>query len=187
MCGRYFSLNQACEVEHSVDLNGPIQSFDWHSVICRCNVYKLCTLVCSGCSGNRQRESNKHICCRVRYLTNSSFHIRNSEPKPVSYSFLSRELMSARTNQRNRSSKLFDARNQSVDVDETEESQVRVKLRRLLKKRMSESQEFSGNIENMKKTLSNLGGETKLRQEIAGKTLNPRMNLGLNMSVLEDT
>ena len=95
--------------------------------------------------------------------------------------------MSARTNQRNRSSKLFDARYQIVDVDETEEGQVRVKLRRLLKKRMSESQEFRGNIENMKKTLSNLGGETKLRQEIAGKTLNPRMNLGLNMSVLEDT
>ena len=84
--------------------------------------------------------------------------------------------MSARTNQRKRSSVLFDARIQSVDVDETERGRVRVKLHRVMKKRMSENPEFKDNIENMRLTLSNLGGETKLEQEIMRKTLNLRMN-----------
>ena len=91
--------------------------------------------------------------------------------------------MSARTKQLRRSSKLFDARHQNVDVDETEEGRVRVKLRRLLKKKMSESQEFKDKVENMRKTLTDMGGVTKLQQELSGKT----SNIGKSPSVLEDT
>ena len=91
--------------------------------------------------------------------------------------------MSARTKQLRRSSKLFDARHQKVDVDETEEGRVRVKLRRLLKKKMSESQEFKDKVENMRKTLTGMGGVTKLQQELSGKT----SNIGKSPSVLEDT
>ena len=84
--------------------------------------------------------------------------------------------MSARTCHRQKSQQQFGARNQPVDIDETEVGRIRLKLHRLMAKKISGNPEFKRNVENMRRTLSNLGGETKLRQEVLKKTLEHRMS-----------
>ena len=84
--------------------------------------------------------------------------------------------MAARTCHRQKAQDIYGVKKQNLEIDETEVGQVRLKLHRLMSKRMSNNPEFKRNVENMRRTLSTLGGETKLRQEVLKKTMEHRMS-----------
>ena len=84
--------------------------------------------------------------------------------------------MAARTCHRQKAQDTYGVRKQTIDIDETEIGQVRLKLHRLMAKRMAGDGEFKSNVENMRRTLSGIGGESKLRQEVLRKTMEHRMS-----------